>query len=160
MSVRIEWSKGFIREVEKKMDSLPGMLREKMLKTALKESGEIFTARVKHNVRDLKAEGLDRWGKVSSFPLQESLNTKATRPTKTQVGVLVEIQATVPMIHAYAAAVEYGHDKWIYGVKHVGEKVQQRPFWRPAKTETRHPIERLVMRSLNRLTKDMVYRGK
>ena len=163
--VTIEFSRDAIDKIEKHMMRQAPMLREKMLKTAFKESAEIFVSRVNKNVDLLKSRNLDRWERPEEheFNLKDSIRTRTARSTQTSVGIIVDIHNLKgqPDVKQYATSVEYGHDMVVYGRRIEGRKVERSPFWRPAKSAMQKPIEMLVLRALRRLAKnDMRFKGK
>lgn len=167
-SASMQWSEATIKAIEQRLENVPPMLRETIVKKTFKEAAEIFTRKVQGNIRSLHSANRDRWDKKKGLPesFLNNLQTKTEARTRYQASVIVSLQEKVPMLKAYASAVEYGHDMWIPikqpggGYKaelQDGRKVPNHPFWRPAKTAVKNPIEALVLRAMNRFIKEMLY---
>lgn len=158
-----KFDKDVIRMIEQNMINAPPMMRERILKKAMKEAAEVFTYKVRNNIRGLKAAGRDRWGKETEIDLKDAIRTKPAKQTKTRVGMVVDIHADgkkFAELKQYAVSVEYGHKMVIYGTPIEGRRVQQHPFWRPARTSSGPKINSVMERAIKRAMKELLYRKK
>jgi hypothetical protein len=159
-TVVFRFSEQLIRDIEQTLESAPPLLREKITKKALNEAAEVFTYKVKNNIRGLKAKGRDRWGKQTAIDLQDAIRTKAARNTKYTFGKVVDIHADRKIfaeVKQYAVSVEYGHKMVIYGEPKEGRKVPEHRYWRPAKTSASRPIHNLMKRAVKRAMKEVMF---
>lgn len=161
--VTFKFSEAKIREIEQTLEAAPEHLRKKIANKAMLEATEVFTYKVKNNIRGLKAVGRDRWGKETSIDLEDAIRTKSAKRTKYTFGKVVDIHAdgsAFPMVKQYAVSVEYGHRMVIYGDPVEGEKVPEHKFWRPARTASSRPIHNVMTRALKRAMKEVMERGR
>lgn len=159
-TVKFTFSENLMKDIEEMLEAAPPMLREKITKKALNEAAEVFTYKAKNNIRRLKAEGRDRWGKQTAIDLEDAIRTKAARNTKYTFGKVVDIHADgakFALVRQYAVSVEYGHKMVVYGTPIEGRKVPEYPFWRPAKTSASRPINNLMKRAVKRAMKEVMF---
>lgn len=122
---------------------IPVELREVALRRALAKAGVIMANEARRKYRKLNS---DRWGK----PESDQPLAKSVRRVGSVQGTLVRSRVkTVGKANLYAVAVEYGHEKWIFGTKRADlGPVVQKPVFRPAADETRETQNSTVIRTL------------
>lgn len=127
------------RDTEKILERLPIELRERVLLKAVQKGGIAFAQEVRRKYRKLDS---DRWGK----PESEQPIAKSVRRVGIAHGTKVVSRVkTVGKANLYVLPLEYGHQKWIFGVerKDLGP-VKERPVFRQTEDELEQRIKTLV----------------
>lgn len=123
----------------------PMELRHKVLPRALAKASRIMARQARIGAKRIKPGwGQPRGGRGREEPLNRSIRSKALPPKGTRI---IHRTKTTGKANVHAVAAEYGHEKVIFKI-HVGGRVPEKKFWRPAIDETRDAQHAAIMKSL------------
>ncbi len=132
------------RRADLELEQIPWDLRNKTLKKAISKATQRLTVMTRATAKRVTGKQ-ERYGMPHAVPsLHRNIKKKAWESTTTIGGRM----QTEGMANVYAASVEYGHQKVLWGNRRPGQRVTDYSFWRATIDREKPNIDRLVISAL------------